>query len=262
MDGPWRNGSWATHATVPLENLYPLNESILCSDLGYSFLDLAYVTKLAVPCGGLIDALDIKPGERILIAPATGSFGGAAGEVALGLGADVIMAGRNASQLTKMRDTFLSKSPHSPSKINIVVLTGNTDTDAANISSSCGTIDKYLDFSPPVASTSNHMTTCLTSLKRGGTACFQGGIPTGVMIPYGLVMFNDLTIKGKFMHTRDAVKRLIRLIEGERIKLGEEKAGVVTKGVYELDEWEKAIDAAERERGWGVMVCFEPGKGL
>jgi hypothetical protein len=57
-------------------------------------------------------------------------------------------------------------------------------------------VDKYLDFSPPEAAKTGHIVACLMALKKGGTACFQGGIQGMVNVPYGLIMFKDLTIKG------------------------------------------------------------------
>ena len=106
MDGEWRNGTYAEYARVPLENVFALDEDILCRDMGYSFADLAYMTRLMVSMGGL-SALDVKAGEWIVIAPASGGFGGAAVEVARAMGPDVVMVGRKRETLEgRKRETL------------------------------------------------------------------------------------------------------------------------------------------------------------
>jgi D-arabinose 1-dehydrogenase-like Zn-dependent alcohol dehydrogenase len=206
--------------------------------------------------GGLC-ALDVKAGERIVIAPATGGFGGAAVEVARAMGADIVMVGRTKQALEKIRDILIKTRPGAGS-IDLVQLTGQTMTDVAAIQAH-GKVDKYLDFSPAAAAKSGHIATCLLSLRKGGQACFQGGIQSQVEIPYGLVMFNDLSIRGKFMYEAEDVKRLIRLVETGRLPLGD-RGGLETVGTYGLMQWEAAIDAAQKETGWGKQVVLQPWK--
>lgn len=258
MDGAWRNGTWAEAAVLPLENLFPLNEDVLCGKLGYSVHDLAYLSKLAVPCGGLMDSLEVKAGDRVVIAPATGAFSGAAVVLARAMGADVIMVGRNKEKLEGMQKQILQTSKGDGS-VDVVAMNGDAGKDAEAIKA-IGVVDKYLDLSPPAAKGSTHIASCLMALKRTGIACFMGGINGGVELPYLVIMFNDLVIKGKFMYSRDATKRLIRLVESGKVTLGE-KGGVVTKQVFGLNDWEGAIDLAEQETGWGRQVCFGPATG-
>jgi NADPH:quinone reductase-like Zn-dependent oxidoreductase len=121
IEGFWRDGVMAEYANVPLENLYRLDENKLCGDMRYSFADLAYMQRLMVPMGGLC-SLDVKAGERVVIAPASGSFGGAAVQVARALGADVVMVGRKRESLEKIKGVLLEKSS-SVGKIDVVALT-------------------------------------------------------------------------------------------------------------------------------------------
>jgi threonine dehydrogenase-like Zn-dependent dehydrogenase len=266
MQGDWRHGSCARYARWPLENVHVLDEeklttststSTLSLGLGYSFHDLAYLQRLLVPMGGLCESvLDVKVGDRVIVAPATGQFGGAAVEVALAMGADVVICGRNRTALTKMRDTLMPVYPGA--KIDVVQFSGVVETDVAALQAVGDRgrpIDKYIDFSPAVAAGSTHITSCLRALKKGGKACLMGGITAGVEIPYSVVMFNDLQICGKFMYERDAVKRLISLVEGGRLKfrLPEIK-------VFGLKEWEKGLETAAQRSGWREMVVFEPGR--
>ena len=93
MHGEWRNSTYANYAKVPLENCFPLDEKLLLGSpseggMGYKIEDLAYIPRPLVPYGGLVD-IRLTAGETIVIAPATGSFGGAAVEAAIAMGARV-----------------------------------------------------------------------------------------------------------------------------------------------------------------------------
>lgn len=83
MDGEWRDGACAQFARFPLENVYPLDEQVLLGSpglglgLGYKVPDLCAIPTFLVPFGGL-DEIGLKPGETVIVAPATGRFGGAA----------------------------------------------------------------------------------------------------------------------------------------------------------------------------------------
>ncbi len=173
MDGEWRNGTFAEYAHIPLENVFALDEDILCNDMAYSFTDLAYMTRLMVPMGGL-SALEVQAGDRVVIAPASGGFGGAAVEVARAMGADVVIVGRKRETLEWIQSVLMEKNPHA-GKVDVVALSGEMEMDVVALKG-CGVIDKYLDFSPPAAGKSAHLMTCLMALKRGGIACLMGGI--------------------------------------------------------------------------------------
>ena len=248
----WRDGSCAEFARWPLENIHRLDEEKLVKGkLGYSISDLSYLLRLLVPGGGF-GVLDIKPGERIVIAPATGQFGGAAVEIALAMGADVVICGRKANVLEKMKSTLGPVYP--TATIDTVALTGDVGKDSASIKA-CGVIDAFLDFSPSAAASSTHITSCLLSLKHSGRACLMGGIQGNIQIPYALVMFNDLKISGKFMYSREDVRKIITLVEGGRLKFQLPDL----KG-YGLDKWEDAFKMAEEKGGWREIVVLEPEK--
>lgn len=250
MQGDWRHGSCAQYARWPLENIHALNEDKLLS-LGYSFHDLAYILRLVVPMGGLVE-VDIKMGDRVIVAPATGQFGGAAVEGALAMGSDVIICGRKKDMLNQMKATLSPVYPQA--KIDVVQLSGTVETDVAAIKAAgTGPVDKYIDFSPAAAAGSTHITSCLMALKKGGSACLMGGITKTVQVPYPLVMFNDLKICGKFMYEREAVTRLISLIESGRLKFD-----LPDVRVFGLEEWEAGFKAAGEKGGWRQMAVFQP----
>lgn len=140
----WTDGSYAEYAVFPMENVFPLDETRLCGELGYAVEDLCTIPICNVPFGGLT-TIDVKPGETVLIAPATGRFGGAAVLTALAMGARVVAAGRTQAKLDTMVDAFKSFG----GQLTTVVLTGNKDDDDKTIRGIVGQggVDCYVDFS-------------------------------------------------------------------------------------------------------------------
>ena len=122
----WRDGTYAEFAKCPLENCYPVDEARLCGavkdgGLGYTVLDIIAVLPYMVAYGGLKD-ISLLAGETIIVAPATGTFGGGAVVVALAMGARVMAAERNESVLKQLK--ALSE------RVEVVKLTGDVDVDA------------------------------------------------------------------------------------------------------------------------------------
>lgn len=82
MKDAWLNGMYAEYARLPLENCYPLDEDRLLGSpadggLGYNMTDLSHITVPLVAYGGL-RSISLRPGETVIIAPATGAFSGGA----------------------------------------------------------------------------------------------------------------------------------------------------------------------------------------
>lgn len=256
MQEEWRNGVYSEYAKVPLENVYPLNEDILFKEHGDTATDLAYMFRQLVPMGGLYK-MGVQTGDRVIIAPATGQFGGAGVEVARALGADVIAAARNEEVLKEMK-TKIEAAGKTGGSLNIVKLSGDPMKDAQALQA-FGPVDKYLDFAPTPAGKSTHFIACLMALRKGGTATFMGGVLDNLEIPYPLILYQELTIQGNFMYGRDAIKKLIGMVESGKLALGE-KAGISLKGAFPLDQWKQAFDMAAKESSWGAQVAMAPNK--
>jgi D-arabinose 1-dehydrogenase-like Zn-dependent alcohol dehydrogenase len=256
MDGEWRNGTYAEYAKVPLENIHPLNEDLLINRMGYSVQDLTYIDPLCIPYGGFAD-IELKPGETVVVAPATGSFGGAAVTVALGMGARVIAAGRNDAKLTMMLKVL---GPLYGDRLSTVQLTGDVEVDTKAIQSASPDgkgADCFMDFAPPEASKSTHIKACLLALKPNGRASIMGGIRADVSIPLFMVVMRNLQIKGKLMYRREDVTRFIGMVEAGLIKLGS-KGAVKIGGSYKLEEAMTAFEIASQNTGYGVEFAFTP----
>ena len=251
MKGEWRDSSYAEMMKAPLESVFPLNEDILLNKLGYKIEELTYILRQLIPMGGLFD-LDIKAGDRVIVAPATGAFSGAGVEVACALGATVIAAARNVDKLKQMQKAI------GVERVQVVQFTGDVAEDAKALQQ-FGAVDAYLDLSPPAAAKSTHFLACILALREGGKACFMGGVTENLSLPYGLIMFKNLQLRGRYMYSREAVERIIRLVESGMLKLGS-AAGLSVAGPFGLGEWEEAFAEAEKQTGWGVQVVISPGK--
>ncbi|KFY05856.1 hypothetical protein V491_08988 [Pseudogymnoascus sp. VKM F-3775] len=244
MEGEWRNSTFAEYGKLPLEIVFPLDEELLLGKLGYSIPDLCWLPAYLVPFGGLAD-IDVKVGEMVIVAPAIGRFGGGAVTIALAMGARVIACGRSKETLLKMAETFQRTG-----RIEIVILSGDVEIDMKAMIGVYGVsgADVFIDFSPGVAKGSTHMTAAIGALRRGGRCCFMGGIIGPVEVDYGLIIWKNLRIQGRFIYEREHVVRLVKMLETSTLKLGK-AAGV---------EIEEALEVAEKHGKWGKQVVLMP----
>ncbi|TVY86041.1 hypothetical protein LAWI1_G007366, partial [Lachnellula willkommii] len=223
---------------------------------GYSIEDLCAIPAFLTPFGGLAE-INLLPGETIIIAPATGRFGGGAVTTALAMGATVVACGRNEATLSAIKRTFAHTG-----RIETIVLTGDREMDTcAMISASRNQgkgADAFLDFSPPAAAKSTHIAAGMAALRPFGRACFAGGIYGGVEIDYLGLMMRSLRIQGRMMYSREMVVRFIKMVEKGNLRLGEEGSGMRTVGRFGLEGVDEGIEMAGREKGWGKQVLLMP----
>ncbi|RYP32437.1 hypothetical protein DL767_005201 [Monosporascus sp. MG133] len=243
----WRNGTWTTHAVVPLENVTPLDEDALLGKLGYDVTELAYLTRLSVAYGGM-STISVKAGETVIVGPATGHFGGAAVEVASALGARVIALGRNTEVLSRLKATI--------PRVETVVLSGDIDKDT-NAIQAFGPADAFVDFTPTGAKNVTHISSAIRALRRRGRVALMGGTSEDVPLPYFLVMLNSIEIKGRWMYSRKELRELIKMVENGVLKLGK-SAGHGVNGKFSLEDWDAALDTASKHTAWGSQVLFTP----
>lgn len=182
MTNVYRNWTYAEYCLVPLENVCVLNEKRLAGQprdggLGYTIEDLSFAGVLAVPYGGLAD-INLRAGETIIVAPATGSYGGAAVAVALAMGARVIAFGRSIEALERLKHRL----PHQE-RLEIVPITGNMAADLECLKKH-SPIDAYLDIGPPGASQSTHIKSSILATRAGARISLMGGYMGDVAIPH------------------------------------------------------------------------------
>ena len=162
--GYWKNGCFSELARFPVENVHVLDESRLA---GHDSLNqLAEIASL-MPSMGAANAIDIRPGETVLVIPATGFFSSSAVVVALALGANVVAGSRSRQSL----DALIEHLGDDGKRVIPVVLTGDANVDSMALRSATPGgqgADAYIDYSPPGAASTTHIVAGLMALKRYG----------------------------------------------------------------------------------------------
>lgn len=265
MDKVWRDGSWAEMVSVPVENVVPLDEAALFGEgrWGYTAVDLAPLLTLAVAYGGL-DTAAVRPGEIVVVAPATGAFSGAGVHVALALGARVIAMGRNESALRELEEVGRGS-------VVGLKMSGSVEEDLDGIRSAAEKlgnkkkeVDVLFEISPPrvvdgSGQTVPYITAGMRALRKGGRAVLMGGIFHDVNLPVGDISFGRKSVQGWWMYTPEQLRQLVRMVETGVLQLGE-KRGFKCAGVFQLEEWQQAFDTAAREAKIGSFAVLQPNK--
>ncbi|KAK7192367.1 hypothetical protein DPSP01_004954 [Paraphaeosphaeria sporulosa] len=248
MDGVWRDGTCAEYTLAPLESVFKLDEERL-TELGYADSDLATLTRYLC-LGGLRD-INLQAGETIVVAPATGAFGGAAVACSVAIGASVVAMGRNEDALAALEATF--------PRVRTVKITESVEDDVVALKAAAGgrLIDAVFEISPPQAAKSTHIKSCILALKRGGRVSLMGGIQEDYPIPVREVMRKNLTLRGTWMYNREQVLALIKMVETGILKLGKQ-GGKKDISVFGFAEWEKAFNYASDNAGWATTVLLRP----
>lgn len=253
VENEWRDATLAEYSKVPLENCILLDETRLLSSpeqggLGYSVDDLGYLGFPLVAYGGLRD-IDLKPGETIIIAPATGQFGGAAVQMALAMGAGTIIAmGRNTQALKRVESL-------DSTRIKTLQLIGDWEKELEALKA-FGPIDAFLDISPREAKDSSHYKSCISALRRNGRASLMGGLGD-LTVPGWAMVFGNLQLKGRWMWDREHIAGFMRLVNSGLLKLGPKGGNEIT-GKFELEQWNKALDMAAEKARLGQMTLMIP----
>jgi threonine dehydrogenase-like Zn-dependent dehydrogenase len=238
----WRDGAWAEYVRAPLESTWALDEDKLVGKLGLKTEDLLHLGLLPVLYSGL-RKIDIKAGETVLIAPATGVFSGGAVAVARAMGANVIAGGRSEESLNALKARFPG--------IQTVKLTGEP-SDVAAIQS-LGKIDAFVDVGPSASTSATYLNTAMLSVRKGGRIGLLGARGDAALpIPYLAMMFNDITIRGSCMFEAEHVRGLIKLVEAGVLKLDAE-GGFEVLASYPFDKYAEALERG-REISAGKIV--------
>lgn len=245
MAGEWRDSTFAEFVKAPLENCFPLDETKLCGSpdtdgLGYTQDQLAWIGMPLVGYGGL-RSIGLQAGETVIIAPATGGFGGGAALVAVAMGARVIAMGRNKETLRRLQEL----SP----RIHTAEISGDHEAEMKELSR-FGPADALLDLSPPAAAQSTMLRSGIKSLRKGGRVSLMGGIFGDMALPLFDFVFKDLAMKGQWMYGPEIVRDFIKLMESGVMSFEPVKVA----GKFGLEQWKGAFDVAAGMRFDEVTV--------
>ena len=249
----WRDGSLQQFQKVPLENCFLLNEQRLLGELTYTSVDLTLLPVYMVAAGALIEAANIKAGETVVIGPSGGSFGGAAVEVALALGANVIALGRNKQKLEDMKLAL-----GSPDRLQHVVMTGNVESDAVAIKGVAPEdgVDVYNDWTPGKFATPLYLSAASHALKGGGRVVLSGGAGGDLVLPHLVMVHKNLQVTGRWMYQPATAQLVINMVTAGFLKIGKRNGAEVA--TFSLDAHHAAIENAAKNGGWGNFTVVTP----
>lgn len=243
----WPTAAFAEIMLAPLENVHKVDERAL-RKFDMTPADLAFFGQMSTAYGGL-RSIDVRAGETVLIAPATGTFGGAAVRVALAMGARVIAAGRQKEVLEELVAL--------DDRVSAFQLGSDGTLDWQGLIDTHGEVDIFVDFTPAAAAGSELTKSGMMAVKSGGRVVLVGGVPGDVPFPYGVALWKGLTIKGSMMCPREYVVELVKLIETGMLRLGPH-SGMRSHGLFDLHEWKVALETAKVESGQGRGTFFAP----
>lgn len=113
-----------------------------------------------------------------------------------------------------------------------------------------GSENVFFDISPPQAAKSTHIKSGVFALRNGGRVSLMGGIHEDISIPYTAVMFRTIQLKGCWMFPRQAVGDLIKMIEADVLRIGEENIGQRFVGKFGLESGIVLSLQRRKMRGW------------
>lgn len=195
----WKNGSFAEKALYPAECVTPLGEAEAVDPIR-----LAVLSVLTIAYGALLNG-GFRPGQRVVVAGATGSIGSCVVLLALALGASrVVAAGREDAVLQRL----LSLDPR---RVRPVSLRGEAAAYALEIAEVSGGADLVVDALGAVTNADPTLA-CIGALQSGGTAVIVGGVRADIPLSYANILRKELTIRGSYMHPRAAPSELLRMV--------------------------------------------------
>jgi alcohol dehydrogenase len=200
----FHDGPFAEQVRVPTENAIRIGEIEPDEAARWCALNV-----MLVPYGGLLAAA-LRAGETLLVSGATGNFGSACVAVALAMGARCVVApGRNAQALDDLKQRF-------GERVRPVKLSGDEQADRERMQQAAPCpIDCVIDLLPPAAPTTA-VRAALMAVRPYGRVILMGGVGmlggAGLDLPYPWIMRNDITIRGKWMYSTEAVTLMAGLI--------------------------------------------------
>ncbi|KAG7763451.1 hypothetical protein KL931_005125 [Ogataea haglerorum] len=159
------------------------------------------------------------------------------------MGAKVLALGRDKATLEKLASHYSNVQP--------VLLTGDKEADAATLQK-LGPLDAYMDYTPSGAAGPVYLDAAIGALRFGGRVILSGLVFANLSIPYGLVVAKDLTIKGKFMYSRQEAKDFLKMVENGIFKMDH-----VRVRKYPIDQYAEAADVANGKAPWDELVAAD-----
>ncbi|EEU35778.1 uncharacterized protein NECHADRAFT_82192 [Fusarium vanettenii 77-13-4] len=243
MQGEWRDGSFQQYQKVPLESCHLLNTNRLIKDLGYNLLELTTIILYTVAGGAMLEIANLQVGQTVVIGPATGSFSGAAVELALVCGANVVAIGRTKETLAELKEKL-----GNPERLKYAVMTGDVDSDAAAIlrlTPDGKGADVFNDWTPGWIEKPLFLQAGLKTLKAWGKVVLSGAAWGSADIPYAESIHNNWQVIARWCCTRATLTRVLDLINQGQLKIGKSTGGEFTT-FEQVEDVERAKEHASK----------------
>jgi alcohol dehydrogenase len=241
----FRDGAWAEQMRLPTENAVPIGAIDEKAAARWCALGT-----LLVPYGGFL-AAQLQAGETVLVNGATGGFGSAAVAVALGMGAQCVVAtGRNEKALAELAQRF-------GTRVRTIPMRGNETDDRARILQAApGSIDCVLDILPPAANTVQ-VRTAVMAARSYGRVVLMGGVGmlggADLDLPYPWMMRNCITLRGQWMYPPHAAVLMTGMIRSGLVNLDQFEIAA-----FGLDRANEAVAHAAANGGPFRMTVIQP----
>ncbi|KAF2820289.1 NAD(P)-binding protein [Ophiobolus disseminans] len=252
MEKVWRNGALQKLLAAPLENCVHIDQDHLAGGTPYTPVELMTLLPYVVAAGPLIETANLQPGETVVIGPASGMYSGAAVEVALALGANVVALGRSEEKLAKMRET-LGRSK----RFQTVAMTGDIGADIAALQRVLPNgADVHSNWSPSGIKETLYVRTVSMALNQNARIVLSGQSETLTSLHPGLMVLKNILVTGKLMYSRSTVQGLMDLISLGLLDIGE-CAGAVVR-TYGLEYFSDALETTEEHATWRHFTVVTP----
>lgn len=239
------HGPFGEQMMLPAENAIPLGPEAAIDPGRWCAL-----LTLSIPYGGLA-AIELQPGETLLVNGGTGFFGSAAIAVALGMGAgSVIATGRSEAKLADLVKRF-------GSRVKTVCVSGDPESDQVAMHRAAGgPIDCVLDFLPPSAG-AEAVRAAVMTVRTGGRVVLMGGVGleggSDLALPYPWFMINNVSVRGQWMYAAGAPARVAAMVKAGLIDLGQ-----FTVSEFPLVQVHQAVTHAAGHAGPFEMTVVRP----
>lgn len=216
MQGEWRDGSMQKVMKAPLESCHLINKEYLFGQEGHAPEELTPIILYNIAGGAIFETAKVQVGETVVIGPATGSFGGAAVELALLSGAKVIMLGRSEGTLRTMKERL-----GNPEKLQYIAMSGDEDKDTEAIKRLApGGVDVFNDWTPGWFEKPLYLPAALKTLNPWARIVLSGAPYGKLELPYKTALHLNWQILARWANTRDTLVRIVKLINDGVLKIG------------------------------------------
>jgi len=225
------DGGFASHLIVPVRNLHRVAEWV-------PEPAAALMEPLACVCNALLDPAVIEAGDRVVVIGA-GAVGILAAQVARAAGGVVTLVG-TASDSHRLEVA---------ADLGLAVSSADDAADRARLSAEGDR--RGIDVVVECAGVEAAVRSGLTLLRPRGRYVQVGLLSAPVTVPFGEIVYRELTVRGGFGSSPASWRRAGKLVEARRVELGP-----LVTDVLPLAAWRTAVDRFERRQG--IKTVFDP----